>query len=61
MHEFTWHEFCDWYLELSKPVLQSEQTSDAEKRGTRKTLIEVLETLLRLLHPLIPFVARAKH
>ena len=56
MHEFTWHEFCDWYLELSKPVLQSEQTSDAEKRGTRKTLIEVLETLLRLLHPLIPFI-----
>ncbi|MEE8344195.1 MAG: valine--tRNA ligase [Woeseiaceae bacterium] len=55
-HEFTWHEFCDWYLELSKPVLQSEQSSDAEKRGTRKTLIEVLETLLRLLHPLIPFV-----
>jgi valyl-tRNA synthetase len=55
-HEFTWHEFCDWYLELSKPVLQSEQSSDAEKRGTRKTLIEVLEKLLRLLHPLIPFV-----
>jgi len=55
-HEFTWHEFCDWYLELSKPVLQSEQSSDAEKRGTRKTLIEVLETLLRLLHPLIPFI-----
>ena len=55
-HEFTWHEFCDWYLELSKPVLQSEQSSDAEKRGTRNTLIEVLETLLRLLHPLIPFV-----
>ncbi len=55
-HEFTWHEFCDWYLELSKPVLQSEQSSDAEKRGTRNTLIEVLETLLRLLHPLIPFI-----
>ncbi len=55
-YEFTWREFCDWYLELSKPVLLSEQSSDAEKRGTRKTLIEVLETLLRLLHPLIPFV-----
>jgi len=56
MYEFTWHEFCDWYLELSKPVLQSEQYSDAEKRGARKTLVEVLETLLRLLHPLIPFI-----
>jgi valyl-tRNA synthetase len=56
MYEFTWHEFCDWYLELSKPVLQSGQSSDAQKRGTRKTLIEVLESLLRLLHPLMPFI-----
>ena len=56
VYEFTWHEFCDWYLELSKPVLQSDNTSDAQKRGTRRTLIEVLESLLRLLHPLIPFV-----
>jgi valyl-tRNA synthetase len=56
MYEFTWHEFCDWYLELSKPVLQSDESSSAEKRGTRTTLIEVLETLLRLLHPLMPFI-----
>ncbi|MDH4073699.1 MAG: valine--tRNA ligase, partial [Gammaproteobacteria bacterium] len=56
IYEFTWHEFCDWYLELSKPVLQSDDTSEAEKRGTRRTLIDVLETILRLLHPLIPFV-----
>ena len=56
VYEFTWHEFCDWYLELSKPVLQSDNTGDAQKRGTRRTLIEVLESLLRLLHPLIPFV-----
>ena len=56
IYEFTWHEFCDWYLELSKPVLQSDETSDAEKRGTRRTLIEVLEAILRLLHPLMPFV-----
>jgi valyl-tRNA synthetase len=55
-YEFTWHEFCDWYLELSKPVLQSDETSDAEKRGTRRTLVETLESILRLLHPLIPFV-----
>jgi valyl-tRNA synthetase len=56
LYEFTWHEFCDWYLELSKPVLQSDDTSDAAKRGTRRTLISVLEALLRLLHPIIPFV-----
>jgi len=56
IYEFTWLEFCDWYLELSKPVLQSEDMSDAEKRGTRRTLIEVLETILRLLHPLMPFI-----
>ncbi|NQV86160.1 MAG: valine--tRNA ligase, partial [Woeseiaceae bacterium] len=55
-YEFTWHEFCDWYLELSKPVLQSDETSAAEKRGTRQTLIEVLEAVLRLLHPLMPFI-----
>jgi valyl-tRNA synthetase len=56
VYEFTWHEFCDWYLELSKPVLQSDETTDAQKRGTRQTLIEVLEAILRLLHPLMPFV-----
>ena len=56
VYEFTWHEFCDWYLELSKPILQSDDSSDAQKRGTRQTLIEVLETTLRLLHPLMPFV-----
>ena len=56
LYEFTWHEFCDWYLELSKPVLQSDDSSDGQKRGTRQTLIEVLEALLRSLHPLIPFV-----
>jgi valyl-tRNA synthetase len=56
VHDFTWHEFCDWYLELSKPVLQSETATDAQREGTRRTLIEVLETLLRMLHPLIPFI-----
>jgi valyl-tRNA synthetase len=56
IYEFTWHEFCDWYLELSKPVLQSDSASDELKRGTQRTLIEVLESLLRLLHPLMPFV-----
>lgn len=56
IYEFTWHEFCDWYLELSKPVLQSDGASDELKRGTQRTLIEVLESLLRLLHPLMPFI-----
>ena len=56
IYEFTWHEFCDWYLELSKPVLQSEEASDTLQRGTRRTLIDTLESILRLLHPLMPFV-----
>lgn len=56
IYEFTWHEFCDWYLELSKPVLQSEQANPAEQRGTRQTLAEALEIILRLLHPLMPFI-----
>jgi valyl-tRNA synthetase len=57
LYEFTWHEYCDWYLELSKAVLQSEQASEAQKRGTRLTLIRVLEALLRALHPLAPFIS----
>jgi len=56
IYEFTWHEFCDWYLELSKPVLQSEESSTAMRRGTRRTLVETLEALLRLLHPIMPFI-----
>ncbi|HEY2145466.1 MAG TPA: valine--tRNA ligase [Steroidobacteraceae bacterium] len=56
LYEFTWHEFCDWYVELSKAVLQSETASAAAKRGTRFTLIDILENLLRALHPLAPFI-----
>lgn len=56
MYEFTWHEFCDWYLELTKPVLQSDDYSEEFKRGTRKQLISILEELLRLMHPLMPFI-----
>ena len=59
IYEFTWREFCDWYLELVKPALNSETASEAQKRGTRRTLAEVLEALLRLLHPLMPFVTEA--
>ncbi|MDG4552225.1 MAG: valine--tRNA ligase [Candidatus Contendobacter sp.] len=56
IYEFTWNEFCDWYLELSKPVLTDSASSEAAQRGTRRTLVQVLETLLRLLHPLMPFI-----
>ena len=57
LYEFTWHEFCDWYLELSKAVLQSDSAGAAAKRGTRFTLINTLEALLRALHPLAPFIS----
>ncbi len=56
LYEFTWHEFCDWYLEFSKPVLQSGDADGAEQNGARRTLVEVLEALLRLLHPIMPFI-----
>ncbi len=56
LYEFTWNEFCDWYLELAKPVLTDPASPEAAQRGTRQTLVETLETLLRLLHPLMPFI-----
>jgi valyl-tRNA synthetase len=57
LYEFTWYEFCDWYLELTKPVLQSDSASEAAKHGTRQTLAEILEALQRALHPLMPFIS----
>ena len=56
IYEFIWNNYCDWYLELSKPVLTSDQASDAAKRGTRQTLVRVLEAVLRLAHPIMPFI-----
>src|SRR5271170_1185120 len=59
LYEFTWNEFCDWYVELSKAVLQSETSSEQEKRAARRTLIDTLEILLRALHPLAPFISES--
>ena len=55
LYEFTWYEFCDWYLEIVKPVLQN-RSDPAAQHAARRTLLEVLEALLRALHPLMPFI-----
>ncbi len=54
LYEFTWHEFCDWYLEIVKPALQAAESAAAQR--ARRTLLTVLEALLRTLHPLMPFI-----
>ncbi|NVK22936.1 MAG: valine--tRNA ligase [Kangiellaceae bacterium] len=56
LYEFTWNTYCDWYLELSKPILYGDEYSAKEKRGTRYTLVNILEQLMRLLHPFMPFI-----
>jgi len=56
LYQFTWYELCDWYLELTKPVLLSAAASAGARAATRRTLLELLEALQRALHPFMPFI-----
>jgi len=56
LYEFIWNDYCDWYIELSKPVLYSDSFSARQKSAARHTLIVVLESILRLLHPVMPYI-----
>lgn len=57
LYEFIWNEYCDWYLELAKIILNNPESKESQLRGTRYTLVTVLETILRLIHPLMPFIS----
>jgi len=56
LYEFSWHEFCDWYVELCKPTLFKDDVDESIKQNSRRVLLEVFENLLKLLHPIIPFL-----
>lgn len=59
IYNFVWYQYCDWYLELCKPILMTDENSNVSqeiKNGTSKTLLDVLETLLRAIHPIMPFI-----
>jgi valyl-tRNA synthetase len=56
LYQFFWHEFCDWYIEMAKPVLLGKQGSEDDRRLAKRVLLEVLDRSLRLLHPFMPFV-----
>ena len=56
LYDFIWNEYCAWYLELSKPVLWDENAPAERKHGTRRTLLQMLETIMRLAHPFMPYI-----
>jgi len=56
LYQFFWHEYCDWYIEMAKPVLLGKHGDDDDRRLARRVLLEVLDRSLRLLHPFMPFV-----
>ena len=56
IYQFFWHEFCDWYIEMAKPVLLGRHGDDAARNRARRVLLEVLDRSLRLLHPFMPFI-----
>ena len=57
IYDFVWNEYCSWYLELSKPALTSDSSTQEQKRGTRYTLVNVLESILCVVHPIMPFIS----
>ena len=59
LHEFAWHEYCDWYLEFTKPLLWDDNADPARQLAARRTLLQVLELLLRAAHPILPFITEA--